>query len=788
MRVAKWMRIVGMLLCLCLFSAPLAALAAPGDTTAFVASYNPDTGYDREQIYVEEAVNLDGVFYAKSNESIYKWSLDMAEPELFCEIPGYPNESWDSYDTAPPEVKEQLDTMVNVFAAGDGKVWALNCFSGKFGEITSAGVQWGDVQFDVTDMTRIEGPEKRVYQRNVSHGFVEDGFLYCLRDNYSDESYSDNRMLVRFEIATGKQTTFPLQYAQMMCKYKPGQLLTFGGTYDEKSEQMVSQLAVLDLSTGAETPLPQQMPAEEVYSLGGLAYDEATDTIYYTFQRQIWKSEKGEPFAAVAYLTQAYVYQSHQAWLLPGPLYVLGSNGLYVRNVDPQYKAARALRIEGGWEDVGFLAFSSENPDIPVLLNYTRDWDAAAIADEIKSGSTSADIYITSLSKGLRDLITKDYAADLSASAALAQDIDSMYTQVKEVLVNESGAPMAYPRNLSFNPWTVNTKLWEEYDMGPLPTTYSQFFAYMQQWLEEYADDNPDVTFLDSSYDGSGLAEVVLHNYILQYEEPGKPIDFNNPVLKEVLEIIGKLEIVEYDFDSMTEDDWNEYYEMRSRPAIFTMYGRMGLFYDPDATQYISSDPDRQKYDVNEAYADILPMVFEEGQTPMMRAGMEVMVVNPISPNVDLALKYIEYYAQRGMDSYTRYQLHPDLSEPVVRKNFDMEVKSMEEWRDRATEMMETASETDKRDLQDSLDYTTRWLSEQDKNKWELSPGGIANYRKLAPYMQFAADSAFFKQTSGGAMEMLRELLSRYTEGQQSLDAFLRELDSKMRMIVLEGQ
>ncbi|MCL2811905.1 MAG: ABC transporter substrate-binding protein, partial [Clostridia bacterium] len=729
---------------------------------------------------------LNGVFFARGQNRIFRWQEGMELPELYCTLPEYPDAYWDVYERAEPEVQERLAEIVTHIAAGDGKLWGFNNFAGRIGQITEAGVEWLDIELDMTDMISIEGPERWERQRLLTYCQVVDGGFYCLRDNYSDDSWADNRTLVRFDIATGTQAQIELQYAQMLTPYKSGQFLTFGSTFDERRGESVTQFTVIDPASGKETLLPYEQ-ITDAWSVGGLAYDEAADTIYYAYQKQIWKSEKGEPFAVVAYLTQASVHMSTPGWILAGGLYAVGAEGLYIRNVDPQFKAARALRISGGWEDMGYMRFTSQYPDIPVLVLHYYYPGAELIAQEIIGGNSETDIYVLPLRAGLRDLIDKGFTADMSESAVIVEDVQWMYPQAQAALTDSQGRVMAYPRSMDgINPWALNAPLWEMFDMGPLPTTYAQFFAYMQRWQQEFAADNPDISFLDGSYDGAGLTEVVLRNYILLHEEPGKPVDFSSPLLREALEQISQLELESYDWDTMTEGDWEAYQEQRNRPAIFSMYGRTGMFYDPNATPYFN-DPERF-YTSYEAYKPLLPMVFEEGQAPKLRVGMDVMIINPTSANIDLALEYIAFFAKEGVDNYARYSLRPGLNEPMERDDFAQVMQSMANWRVELVEHLQIAEGIAKRDAEDSLDYLDRWMANEEINKWEFSPGGIASYRELAEYMTFAENSFFFRQDQSGANEMLNELVARYSDGQLPLDAFLRELDNKMRMIVLEGQ
>ncbi len=787
----KNMRWVAMLLCLCMLITPLCGWAAPGEAVMFNSDISPNEAeYEMGRMYAYEGVMLDGMFYVWDGAVAWRWKPEMAKPEKFCELPPYPAESWDTYEKAKPEIKKELDNMVTLVAAGEGKLWAFNVYAGRLGNLTEKGVEWLDVKLDMKDMVFEEGEEKRRRERYVAGAMMFDGGFYCLRDNYNNEEYNDARVLMRWDVATGEQKQYPLQQAQMAVPYKPGQLLTYGRNYDNETGEPTIAMTVLDLATGQETPLNIKLPDDQQdYSpLGGLVYDEASDSIYFTQAKRVWRSEKGGPAETVAYLTQANVSDRGNAWLLPGGLYAVIGGGLFIRNLDPQYLPKRELRVSGVWEDMTYLAFSGAHPDVPVLFQNSYGNSGESIAQALTGGDKETDIFVLNAESGLRPLIEKGFAADLSASEVLSKDVERMYPQVQAVLRNADGKPMAYPRSFGVGSWSVNKQLWEKFDMGPMPTTYSQLFDYMLRWNEEFAEDNPDATFMNATYDGRGLMEAVLHEYVLQYEQAGQPIDFTAPVLREVLDKIAALELETPKFEEMSESEWEEYNQLTQKTAIFVMYGMQGMFHNPDETQYVNTNPEYNN--PYQSYARILPMVFEEGQEPKVRATMEVYVVNPASANQDLALQYLEFVAQSKYENQVRYALHPDMSEPVERENFERTVKDMKEWRETVVKRLETLEGSTKRDYEDELNYVDRWLAEQDKNRWEISAQGIAGYRELAPHMTFTAGSVFFTEasTETSPRQMMNELLQRYTDGQMPMDAFLRELNSKMRMVILEGQ
>lgn len=780
----KSIRYIAAVVSMCmLLSIASVALAAPGDTTVFSPRRTRQEAAEEPQFYAEQVVLVGDMFYAKGYESVYRWQQGMEKPEKVCDLPAGPEEYWESYDQATPEVQRQLGEQVTGLVAGDGKLWAYNVYSGKIGELGVQGVQWSEVQLDMADMYIDDGRSK--YPRGLTYPSVSEGTFYALRDTYSQDNWQDTRVLMRWDLATGALTQTPLECAQMICGYKPGQLLTFGSIYDDKTQKYLSKLTVLDLASGKESPLPLEMPGENTYELGGLAYDAEADSIYYAYDKQVWRSEKGGAFEAVAYMAQGYINQDSVAWLLPGSLYAVAGDGLYVRNVDPQYKAARVLRIQGGWEDAAFYGFSAQNPDVPVLVNY-NDVDGEEVASAITGGDKQTDIFVVKTTGGLGSLIEKGFAADLSASTILTEDIASMYPQIQTALSNADGKPMGFPTLIDFKGWTVDTALWEHFNMGPLPTTYHQFFDYMLRWQQEYAQDHPQIAFVDGSYDGRSFFEIVLFNYMLQYERPAEAVDLTAPALHEVLQKIEQLDLEKVDRESMTEADWEEYQQQRNRPAMFYMYGRAGMFFDPTRTNYMSSTLE----DGVEAgaYAHLLPMVFEEGRESCFKAEMYAMIVNPASQNIDLALQYLEYASQHDEDAYRRYALHPDLNEPVEDETFEETVKSMREWRADVEERLKSATGNEQRDLQDSLAYVDQWFADEERNKWMLSADAIASYRAYAPYMNFAVDSEFYRAEPSPAMQTVWELLQRYDDGSLPLDALTKELNGKMRMIFLEGQ
>ncbi len=796
--VAKKAALWALALC---FLLPVAYVqAAPGDANVF--KYPTDYPAELTTPVARNVALVGDTFYGvgtklgqdaeaaatDSKETIYRWKPGMEQPEGICDIQGQEVGYYGAYDKAPENVKPKMAEQASLLLSDGQKLYAFNSFVGRIGEVSEQGIAWGDVQLDMKDMVTVpQGPEEEAYPRNVWQGFMDSGKLYVVRDNYSDGvDQAEMTIIVCWDLATGAQTTLPVKNVHGMTPYKPGQALLLCYGYDEAENKEFSRVSAIDLATGAVTDLPLEMPAAS-YNIGGLAYDAASDSIYYLYQGQVWRSVAGAPFAAVAYLVCDYINDNSVAWILPGNFYAVYNNGLFVRNVDPQYMAARALRIQGGWGDRTFTLFTEKNPDVPVLLIEGWSGDSEGIANAIKTNDKSVDVFVTSVYDGLVKLIEKGYAADLSGSKVLTDDVNSMYPAIQDVLVNDAGKLMAYPREISLSPWGIDKALWDEYDMGDVPATYSQLLDAMIKWQDAIPADEQEVVVLGSVAEKRNLIDLIISAYIRQYETPDQPIDFESPVLREVLEKVEQLEFREYDYEKMNDADWEEYSEWMNRPSMISPYYGNGMFNDPNTTKYISSDPESRRGNYDQL-TDMLPLVFEEGQQPKLMTMLTVYVVNPASPNIDLATQYLEFAATEGAENMLRYATHPDLNTPVEQKDFAAQVKRMQEWRAQTVEEQKNASPADQRNYQDSLDYIDRWLAEQDKNKWEISEAAIANYRNTAQYMDLAADSMYRYSTANSPMEEINTLQERLASGEMALDAFLKELNNKMKMMFLEGK
>lgn len=760
-------RVLGCFVVLCLLGWAAWAVAAPGDAMIFVPSPEGGEGV----AYVQQTAMLNGQMYMLIDHAVYRWQPGMAEPERYCLL--------------PVEVAEG-EAWIEHLAAGDGALWGVTLSQGRVARITPNGPEWLPVGLDTQNLTVQYGEYEST--RTTRNAFVEDGALYMLRSNETGEAWSEEYSLLRYDLGTGVQRVTELEHARAMVPYQPGSALVLAQTYDEKKGALSYGWLQVDLASGAVRALPftSSFPfKQERYGLGGLAYDRPTDSIYCRCQGEILRAVGGGAFETVAYQTTGAWGDSNAAMVLPGALYAWREgDGVRIKNVDPAHKPTRALRLQGGWANEAYQSFTQAYPDIPVLLLEGYYATPEELVSALLSGESQIDLFVTSSDRGMRALIEKGYAAPVDASGLLAEDVGSMYPWVRTVLQDRAGRLRAYPTALYWTTWAVDTALWEAVGMGPLPTTFNEYFDYLQRWEQEYAAQYPDVAF-SSVHTKEAYVYLALDQYIRQYEREDQPVDFEHSILRALLQRIDQLPIAPMPvWEELTEEEQDAWMQSAYNRPIFQAYNSQQFMDENQNWGWIGSGDEA---DVPAKVVPIAPLVFEADQAARIPASIEALCINPNSPNADLALLYLEHMAQ-NLPMESDYALHPEKSEPVRIDGFERQLEEVRAQRREYVQRLAEADAADRRAIEEEIASCDRFITDAEHNQWRISSVGIAHYRRLAPYQYIPGQSIFFTEGANNAAGDLYEMLRRYIENQMTLDAFLREANRKMRMMFLEGK
>lgn len=273
---------------------------------------------------------LDGTLYGLAGDALYAWMPGEEAPGLYASLPPhatFQEEWWFRMRKSQLSEKElaALSAPVDGLAVGEDALWGYNLYSGRFGKVTRDGIDWEGPALETSCFFRDDSVMQCML---VRFACVAENRLYLFveqSDSRQVEPKDDAHALLVYDLSTGAYQSWDTQNARSICLYKPGFfLLARPGT------KTTMTLSTLNMATGAVTDLPLRIPFGDSYGrvsgegVGGLAYDSERDRIVFAINRQVWCSEKGEPFRACASLPRdTFILCSTPAWILPDGDYAI---------------------------------------------------------------------------------------------------------------------------------------------------------------------------------------------------------------------------------------------------------------------------------------------------------------------------------------------------------------------------------------------------------------------------------------------------------------------------------
>ena len=729
-------RTLGFLMALCLLLGAASHVSAAGTQVALSA---PADSAEEYVVTQSMAVGADAVYLLTAG-GLYRWSGE-GSAQWLCEAQGG---------------SEML------ISSDDGAVYAYRQETGELGRVGDAGVSWG-ATLAADFMQAVEYDE--LIHRWVNAAAVLDGRLYAA---VSGDASNDYRVqLAAFDVSTGKGELLDLGGAQLvgLVPYRAGRLLLLMRQEDGRLDAVAYDPETRALGETFAT-------FEEGYA-AGVAYSEAQDSLFYVQSSTVLRLPRDGQPEIVAYLPEAYVAEG--ALLSDGRYAARLAQSLFVSTLDPADLPERVLVVQGrAVLEEAVRAFHERYPDVPVVPAEISYESAEEIAQAITGGERSVDVFSLDLAGGVRALIDKGYALDLSASEPISAFTQSLYPAFADAVRTRDGAPAAvYSHASAGGMLEVDTELWARYGLGEYPATFGELIDLIGRWERDAAADNPDVALFNYYGDPAELTLLALQSFILQYGREGEIVDFSNPALRDALLKIAALPRDDADWDSLSDSEREERNRRTSRVSIVNV----------GSNAFAEGTPSWQSTDGGRLH--LMPMPpFEAGREGSAVLYGTVTFANPQSKNADLAIAYLEC-ALAALKPQDARLISPASDEPVPQENAEEIRREMQTGLEEAKALREEAQEADKPDYDALIAYYETWLENAEAYRWRVSAAGLARWREIAPLGLLPANAPLLAY--GGGAEQIWTLTDRYMQGQLDVDAFLSELTQKARMIQLEG-
>ena len=765
-----WKHLMCTALCLCLLFS--AALAEAVDINLHVMTDYTDADawtVRSGQVVGANLYLLVSNLYSGSNDGqvrLERWSAGMNEPETVLEgLRSYRNESTDA---TTPVVTRLLADGECLYGFDESSRQVMRLVDGA----GSAAVQ---------PLCTLEAVEQKpsedgiYYDSYVNSMFMQDGEVVRLAENYGQ---GESSLLVeRYALDTGKLIAQQGVDSTLraLCAYKDGKYLALVQPVPgpEDMEAPMTQMAVYDPATGGTTPVATLNGSY----LNNLTYDRESDTAYYCGDATIY----AVPLATGESRVSAYLPVN--AWsgsdttfaaLSGGMIVYANGDGTYVRRLDAPELAAGALTVANEGGTTKHMAVVAEHPELNVTLASEYPQTMEELTTAMVSGTGSMDVLcLTTSYNPVERLIDKGYAADMSGYPelmAVAGRMDPRFTQS----VMRDGKLYALPVALSTNTLGVNADVMEKLGLteSDLPTTWLEFLDFAANYYYDYGEENADVVLMDLNMRRS-LFQMIRDQYVAAQLRDTGSVSFDTPLFRKLMQALEAIDFTELDPYEVKGDkvwegnDANEFYE---KQQLFTRYSEAS----PRAMGQSGNGRSNQ------------PLVLRlDGETePVLPVSMTVMIVNPRSTRMDQAAAYLTAYAGHYDAETENIMFFPDQNDPVPNSYYEVQKQSYEESLRDVDSRIEKADESEKASLRETREQIQGYLDELENQRMSVTEEMIQAYHEqVAPYLYVTPQTPLTNPESSNELETLT---SQYLDHAIDLDTYIREMDQRVRMMMLE--
>lgn len=765
-----WKHLMCTALCLCLLFS--AALAEAVDINLHVMTDYTDADawtVRSGQVVGANLYLLVSNLYSGSNDGqvrLERWSAGMNEPETVLEgLRSYRNESTDA---TTPVVTRLLADGECLYGFDESSRQVMRLVDGA----GSAAVQ----PLCTLEAVEEEPSEDGIYYGSyVNSMFMQDGEVVRLAENYGQ---GESSLLVeRYALDTGKLIAQQGVDSTLraLCAYKDGKYLALVQPVPgpEDMEAPMTQIAVYDPATGGTTLVATLNGSY----LNNLTYDRESDTAYYCGDATIY----AVPLATGESRVSAYLPVN--AWsgsdttfaaISGGMIVYANGDGTYVRRLDAPEMAAGALTVANEGGTTKHMAVVAEHPELNVTLASEYPQTMEELTTAMVSGTGSMDVLcLTTSYNPVERLIDKGYAADLSGYPelmAVAGRMDPRFTQS----VMRDGKLYALPVALSTNTLGVNAEAMEKLGLteSDLPATWLEFLDFAANYYYDYGEENADVALMDLNMRRS-LFQMIRDQYVAAQLRDTGSVSFDTPLFRKLMQALEAIDFAELDPYEVKGDkiwegnDANEFYE---KQQLFTRYSEAS----PRAMDQSGYGRSNQP----------LILRLDSETEPVLPVSMTVMIVNPRSTRMDQAAAYLTAYAGHYDAETENIMFFPDQNDPVPNSYYEVQKQSYEESLRDVDSRIEKADESEKASLRETREQIQGYLDELENQRMSVTEEMIQAYREqVAPYLYVTPQTPLTNPESSNELDTLT---SQYLDHAIDLDTYIREMDQRVRMMMLE--
>lgn len=759
-------RIISAILAVFMLFGAFSALAAPGDVTIYDEQL---TGGD---YYVSSFAWYNDVMYMTDwGENIYTWTQESGEiktwpmPKELTEMD--PEEGFISFSRIIPG-DDGVYFLYEVYEVEDENSFFNHMLLYK-PTVNGEELVFDTEPYELEWDDLVEEYDDYAYANTLNNAFVRDGML--VGSSWSD---SGENVVAVIEIEDDDMELYVVENMNAIYPYKDGKALTVVRGYESEDDPCI--VITVDLESGETEEIMQIATSGWTYP-SHLAYDASGDYLYYVLNGEL-NRVKGMDFATVEAVTALNVdeWSNNLASVTAdGAFYICGDySSIKMRNTDPSLRAAQSITVYSSYNSAmekALADFTANNADCEVVMANSYE----SLTQAMMNQSSSVDIYTVYVdNQDFAAVFNRGYMAELDSSEVITDFVNSVYPALRDSLVYD-GHVVAIPVEMWTNCYSYNPVAFEKLGLteADVPTSWDELLDLAIRLPEIMGENEEGISFMDPYYTAADARSMlfyeIIDDYMMYLQGDDVEFAFDTPLLRGLLEKLDQIDYLALGFLESYEMEMDINYIYMPENILFSTY----------------ADISSRVWSMNDDYSKPMPLAMEKDGKQTITGNMTVAFVNPYSENRELAIKYLES-AVRSLDHTIRVDMCPDFNEPLENAYYEENIASYEETIASWKEQLEASEDEEERamieqNIAEYEEYMEEYIAE---NRYDISEESIAYYRN---YAQYIAPVEFIGFDEEASTEYYTQLY-QYMDGTIDADTFLKNIDNKLRMMILEQQ
>lgn len=422
---------------------------------------------------------------------------------------------------------------------------------------------------------------------------------------------------------------------------------------------------------------------------------------------------------------------------------------------EPLGSSEVTLHVAGGMSSA-YDAFRQMYPHIGIETTEDDYFSANAIIGSLMTRDATYDIMkVSTSSVDVAQIIDRGYALPMEDSEIIADYVNSLYPALRD-MVTRDGKVYAVPLFLHCQEGGYVPQSFVELGLE-VPTTWQELAALINAWPDQPDEvrEEYEINQWTMNYREWFLRRVT-ERYVTHMEATGQELHFDTPLYRELMSLV----------DTMTtENDTDEELEVN--------YLMGNGYIEPIQMGYTWDTP-------------LLDLAMEGRVTHSIYVSM--VLLNPYTQHAEEAQRCIEVMIGRISAPVRQTMVDAAYLTPMEDPDYPQRVADWEAERERLETRLAECDEADRFDVQEELRWHEEYKASLDASKWLITAESIPAYAKVFETLYFPRPSVLDAKDEHDAYarSIAHTLEARYIAGQIGMDDFIREMESRMQMVLKE--